>query len=68
MIDWEVIDVLVPPESPPCSREANVVKDEKADLQQSDADDENWIVASFLELPFDAKLISDGCYTLSVSP
>ena len=51
----EVITVVVPP----CSRDANVVKDEKADLQQNDADDENWIVASFLDTPFDAKLISD---------
>ena len=51
VINGEIIDVVVPTKRPPFSLDANVVIDEKSNLQQSYAHDENWTVALFLLNP-----------------
>ena len=61
MMHWKVISVVVPAKNPPFLCETNVVIDEEADLQESDADDENRIVSPFFESSsFAATLISQG--------
>ena len=51
VINGEVIAVVVPTKRPPFFLDANVVVDEKSDLQESYAHDENWTVALFLLNP-----------------
>ena len=57
MINGEVIAVVVPAKISPFLCDADVVIDEKADLQQSYADHENWMVALFLNAAFFHHLV-----------
>ena len=57
VIPGEVITVLIPAKRLSCLCDADVVIDEKADLQQSYADDENWTATLFLKTAFFASLL-----------